>query len=309
MNEMKKYKLDKQSLAWLAQQYEGVSTLSLYRSVKEVDSTGGVELLIDQEVMVDANRMNIEAIGVFEKLARVKEVGRLIMVTNMGNFDKTCYKFDDEVITVDQGHDNIIVQSPGNLEEAIDMYTNLFGFSNMTVSELDVDLDGEAALVFSAIIDILRQQLLGVLSSLGEENTSLVQRDQIMKQLAIGTNPLCFVSYVEALTGNLKIDANKLEEVIAGLVAQGVITDQDGQIDLTEEAKAIAENLLIVNGLIRAEVYKEVDGGMNGQKSTVLYGGPNCTLLIEKGTSGVHFYALTGIELIRYLTFIMADNI
>lgn len=309
MNRMKKFKLNQKGLAWLAKQYEAPSTLSLYRSLRDVESTGGEEILIEQGVLVNPNQMNLSALGLFEKLARVNEVGRLIMVTNIGKFDKTCYKFDDEIITVDQGHENIIVQSPGNIEESIDMFTNLFGFSNLTVSELDIILDDEAALVFSAIIDLMRQQLLGSLASFGHEATSLVQKDQIHQQLSTETNPLRLMSYVKALTSAPEIHAKALDASLLKLEKAGLISSEDELIDLTQEAKSMAENLLVFNGLIRAEVYQEKDGTMNGQKSTVLYSGPNCILLIEKGSDGVHLRALTGIEFIRYLTFIMSDRI
>ena len=225
---------------------------------------------------------------------------RITAYTNMGKVDKTVYKHENGIITVDQGPKGLVIESPGNMTNTTDFLMDLYGFSKVSVSGLNLDLNENEALVLSALMDIRRRTLIASMHAIGESTLTLdVTKADVLNLLKGKRNRAMITSFAYGLA-DLDLSLMTEEKVLAALMSlleKDIIAVENKNILLSNQVTAMTDALLIFNSVLRFEtIYNDKDSVIM-EKANILYSAPNAILFIEKSPLGIHYRSIPGDEI------------
>ena len=273
--------------------------LSLLTNLSGDYVTGDIKELVAQKVYA-GEEMTDEAKKVFEKINKAVKVKRNIILSSVGQMQQSLYvdKEDNEV-SVSLVNCTYDIKDPVDMEKNLMMLTDVFGMSEVTVSDMYYELSDRAAIVLAGIMDLRIQQGLAALMD-DQEVPPLTQAalaDYFQK--GIKNNRIAPLVFGLAEVEDFVVADADLEKSLSELGDKACIQVSEGEISVAEHVVSLVDNLLVFNGLVRTETYLKGEEGIFGEKSLLVYGSPTAILFIGKGSDGIRMASITGKDMME----------
>ena len=273
--------------------------LSLLTNLSGDYVTGDNKELVAQKVYA-GEEMTDEAKKVFERINKAVKVKRNIILSSVGQMQQSLYvdKEDNEV-SVSLVNGTYVIKDPVDMEKNLMMLTDVFGMSEVTVSDMYYELSDRAAIVLAGIMDLRIQQGLAALMD-DQEVPPLTQAalaDYFQK--GIKNNRIAPLVFGLAEVEDFVVADADLKKSLSELADKACIQVSEGEISVAEHIVSLVDNLLVFNGLVRTETYLQGEEGIFGEKSLLVYGSPTAILFIGKGSDGIRMASITGKDMME----------
>lgn len=243
-------RLNKKEMAFLAKTFSGSNPLSLFSGI-DTPLKGDEQMTLEKKSILAGGKPTQEASKLLNAVVNPQRCTRLVLKDGVYFIEKYAYKSVDAYTLAENDGGEVLFSSIEKLDEALFQLSQWIGMSDLKSFDLETVLSGDELLVFLAMVDIRRANVL--LSYLGRETKNEISFTQIRQQLDQPEPG----SLTGILTGNYQYSVPKIENtkaILDQLIAKQIAVFNGGY-SLLGSYQEFSEKFLIPQTVVMLETF------------------------------------------------------
>lgn len=245
-------RLNKKEMSFLAKTFPNSNPLSLFSGTDTATALKGDEQnTLEEKGVLAGGKLTQKAGKLLSAAENPQRCTRLVLKDGSYFIEKYAYKTGDAYTLAENDGGEVLLSPQEKLDEALFQLSQWIGMSDLKTFDLNTVLSGDELLVFLAIVDIRRADVL--LSYLGRETQKEISFAQIRQQLDQPEPG----SLTRILTGNYNYSVPKIEDTKAILdrLTTKKIAVFNGGYSLLSSYEEFAEKFLIPQTVVMLEAF------------------------------------------------------
>lgn len=151
-------------ISYLGLAFTDRTELSFFTMLDDVETDGSEHVNLIEKGVFSGDSYSPEALAILTVLEQPERCSRLILQNGIFSVEKYTYKKDDSLVLVEASKQGYVFSKPDSPADAVLTLADFVSFSNITMTEFDINLDVAEGMVLTAIIDWYRRNALAAFS-------------------------------------------------------------------------------------------------------------------------------------------------
>lgn len=300
----KSYQISSASFGWLGNAFPNknrISPLTIFADQGADFNEETKKKLLEQEVISQDGTISAEVLPALRLLAEADGYTRIRILGTGAPVDKVTYFKQGLNCSVDSEGNTFLVTYPALTKEAGFVLEEFTGSSRYVNAPFQGVLTDTAAVVFVALIDLIRANSLCTLG--GKPGEVLFTLTEILNKATEATGFLWLTEVVRTLVKDGNLNEKSAKQALAELESKQLIITQDGKYSLQYIAMELANSMLIPEYIFHITSARMISADKAEQSECyVIFCGMHSLLYLDRSEAGVNVESMSGSDLFMILS-------
>lgn len=283
-------------VAWLGSTYENKTVISPFNYLR----TGG--FTEDDRAQLEARGIITSQGGVagayaflFDTVATALSYASIDLCSGPVTLKAAVLRRDTRSVSMTAEGDMLRWSMPANVDAIVALFENNTGSSSLRNVDLNLEGDCDFMLVFSALCDNYRQQVLGAMGNcdlfaLAGMTVADIQR--AVRSVTLNRNGLT-PKVLELCPNSQTIDTARAHDILGLLKDQLLVEQQGSSYYLAGKASIFARSFLVIENVLNLKLGSIKTGELHTTQAAIIQAGIHDILYIEQYPGGLRFTTLS----------------
>ena len=290
-----------------------VSPLAFFNISEEYDNSDDtIKQLKELNLLKPDNTPSEEIAQLFKQLSTVTNAVKIMTVGTPPLLNIAIYPVEDTyTLFMQETTDSFRIISDVKLENITDILESFFGTGSMAFSDLNIHNSIENTLIFTALVDIRRRQILyGILNNT-ELTPGMIHKNRIYKVIDSDEPNLQWLTSITRETLDVKDEIKKesIDQKLSELKElENYIAEENGAFMPLAAVEVTASRFLLIENIITCEVYSIDEDTLNSTQFDIVKSGFSDLMLIDKAPERkARVFAITQNQAVKIISDLIQD--
>lgn len=267
-----------------------------------------------QENNIINNVGDITDKGLFDVLAKPNAIAKFMLTGGTNKFEYTVSydKSKQKNIAFTKTPDYYMIDNETKRKDIIDMVGNFVGKTNLKSISIKQKFSAEEAIVIAAMIDLERRTILRAFVDELPYTNNKYGVNMTWRMVHGSSKSIQWLVYCisEVIGEDILLKQDQVKDVLDQLKDKGIVSEQYGQYQLSEELSQLANRMIIINNIMTMETMgNNFEEELISAGFTCIQSGVHDILFLDYDGSEVLFETVSSEVLIKYIDeFLKLDN-